>query len=122
MDVPDLRPEDLMPVIKAHPKARFVLINGAGFAGSPLGQKDKELPANYAIEISRLTAVMANEIGQLVARLGPDRLVFGTGMPFNSPDPALVKFEVLDLPEEVKEKIRWKTAAKLFGQVTDGRG
>ena len=29
---------------------------------------------------------------------GPDRVVFGTGMPFNSPDPALVKIEVLDLP------------------------
>jgi predicted TIM-barrel fold metal-dependent hydrolase len=116
VDVPDLRPEDLVPVIKAHPKARFVLINGAGFAGSPLGRRDKELPANYAIEISRLTAVLANEIGQLVTRLGPDRLVFGTGMPFNSPDPAMVKLEVLDLPEEVKEQIRWKTAAKLFGQ------
>ena len=116
VDVPDLRPADLVPLIKGNPKARFVLLNGAGFAGSPLGQKDKELPANYAIEISRLTAVMANEIGQLVTRLGPDRVVFGTAVPFNSPDPALVKLEVLDVPEAVKEQIRWKTAAKLFGQ------
>ncbi len=116
VDVPDLRPADLVPLVKACPKARFVLVNGLGFAGSPLGEKGQGLPANYVIEISRLTAVMANEIGQLLCELGPDRVVFGTGMPFNSPDPALVKLEVLDAPEEVKEQIRWKTAAKLFGQ------
>ena len=116
VDVPDLRPADLVPLVKAHPKARFVFVNGAGFAGSPLGQKDMDLPANYAIEISRLTAVMANEIGQLVTRLGVDRVVFGTAMPFSSPDPALVKLDAIDLSEEVKEQIRWKTAVKLFGQ------
>ena len=52
------------------PEARFVLVNGVGFAGSPLGQKDGGLPANYAIEISRLTAVLGNEIGQLGRPLG----------------------------------------------------
>ncbi|MCR4414280.1 MAG: amidohydrolase family protein [Thermoguttaceae bacterium] len=114
VDVPDLRPADLVPLIKACPKTRFVLVNGAGFAGSPLGQAGKDLPGNYVIEISRLSAVLANEIGQLLARLGPDRVVFGTGMPFNAPDPALVKLEVLDATEEVKEQIRWKTAARLF--------
>jgi len=114
VDVPDLRPAELAPLVKSCPKARFVLVNGTGFAAT-LGAKAAELPANFVIEISRLSAVLANEIGQLVSRLGPDRVVFGTGMPFNSPDPALVKLEVLDLPEAVKEQIRWKTAAKIYG-------
>jgi hypothetical protein len=43
--------------------------------------------------------------------LGADRLMFGTGMPFNYPDPALVKFEVLDAPEPEREKIRNQNAA-----------
>jgi uncharacterized protein len=116
VDVPDLRPADVVPVLKACPKARFVLTNGAGFAGSPLGQKGGGLPANYVIDISLLSAVLANETGQLITRLGPERVVFGTGMPFTSPDPALVKLEVLDVPEEVKEQIRWRSAAKLLGQ------
>jgi len=115
VDIPDLKPADLAPLVKACPEAQFVFVNGAGFAGSPLGQKDSGLPENYTIEISRLTAVLANEIGQLIGRLGPERVVFGTGMPFNYPDPALVKLEVLDAPEEVKEQIRWKNAAKLLG-------
>lgn len=114
VDVPDLTPKDLVPLIKACPQARFVLVNGAGFSRSPLGQKDQGLPANYVVEISRLSAVLGSEIGQLLTALGPDRVVFGTGMPFNSPDPALVKLEVLEASEAVKEQIRWQTAAKWY--------
>lgn len=60
--------------------------------------------------------MLANEIGQLIARLGAERVVFGTGMPFKYPDPALVKLEVLDASEEQKERIRWQNAAKLLGE------
>ena len=58
---------------------------------------------------------MANEFGQLLSQLGPDRLVFGTGMPFHYPDPALLKVEVLDASEEVKEQIRSRNALALLG-------
>ena len=56
--------------------------------------------------------VLANELGQLIANLGADRVVFGTGMPFNYPDPALLKLEVLDASEPDKEKIRGQNAAQ----------
>ena len=115
VDVPDVSLAELATLVKACPDARFLFVNGAGFAGSPLGKKSSDLPANYAIEISRLSAVMGDEIGQLLATLGADRVVFGTGMPFNYPDPSLVKLEVLTASEEDKEKIRWKNAAKLLG-------
>jgi predicted TIM-barrel fold metal-dependent hydrolase len=36
----------------------------------------------------------------------------GTGMPFNYPDPALLKLEVLDAGEPDKEKIRSQNALK----------
>ena len=114
VDVPDLSLDEIAALVRAFPGARFVLLNGIGFARSPLGRSDSGLPANYFIEISRLSAVLASEIGQLVANLGPDRVVFGTGMPFKYPDPALVKLEVLEASEEVKEKIRWQNAASLL--------
>jgi len=113
-DIPDLKPAELADLVKAHPHARFLFVNGASFTGSALGRKDGGLPANYWIEISRLRALQENDIGQLAKNLGPDRVVFGTGMPFNAPDPALVKMEVLDAPEAVKELIRWKNAAGLL--------
>jgi uncharacterized protein len=113
VDVPDIPLAEIVDLVQAHPDARFLLVNGAGFIHSPLGRESNRLPANYWIEISRLSALLHNEIGQLLVRLGPDRLVFGTGMPFKYPDPSQLKLEVLDAPEGVKEKIRWSNALSL---------
>ena len=116
VDVPDIPVAELVELIPKHPAAKFILLNGAGYSGSPLGAQAAKLPANYWIEISRLSAVMANEFGQLLSQLGPGRLVFGTGMPFHYPDPALLKVEVLDASEEVKEQIRSRNALALLGE------
>ena len=111
LDVPDVPLEEIVDLVKAHPKARFILLNGIGYTGSLLGRKDNGLPPNYAMGLSRLSAVLANELGRLIANLGAERVMFGTGMPFNYPDPALVKLEVLDASEPDKEKIHWQNAA-----------
>jgi predicted TIM-barrel fold metal-dependent hydrolase len=110
LNVPDVPSEEIVELVKAHPKARFILLNGIGYTGSPLGRKDNGLPPNYAIELSRLSATLANELGRLITNLGADRVMFGTGMPFNYADPALVKLEVLDASEADKEKIRSQNA------------
>ena len=110
LNVPDVPLEEIVGLVSAHPKARFILLNGIGYTGCPLGRKNNSLPSNYAIELSRLSAVLANEIGQLITTLGVERVMFGTGMPFNYPDPALVKLEVLDASEADKEKIRSQNA------------
>jgi predicted TIM-barrel fold metal-dependent hydrolase len=114
VDVPDVPLAEIVALVKACPEARFLLLNGAGYTGSPLGKKENGLPANYWIEISRLSALLANEIGTLVTRLGADRVVFGSGMPFKYPDPALLKLEVLDAPARVREAIQSTNAARLL--------
>jgi len=111
LNIPDIPLDEIVELVKAHPKARFLLLNGLGYTGCPLGRKSNGLPSNYAIELSRLSALLANEIGQLITNLGVDRLMFGTGMPFNYPDPAFVKLEALDASESDKEKIRGQNAA-----------
>jgi len=110
LNVPDVPLEEIVELVKACPKARFILLNGIGYTRCPLGEKDNGLPSNYAIELSRLSAVLANELGRLITNLGAERVMFGTGMPFNYPDPALVKLEVLDTSEPEKEKIRSQNA------------
>jgi hypothetical protein len=52
----------------------------------------------------------------LIENLGPERVVFGSGMPFKYPDPALLKLEVLDAPEDVKQLIRSGNASRLLGE------
>ena len=102
----------LAALVKACPKARFVLVNGLGYVKSPLGCKDNGLPSNYAIELSRLSAVLDNELGQLITNLSAEQVMFGSGMPFSYPDPALLKLEVLKASSDDKEKIYWQNAAK----------
>ncbi|MCP4614178.1 MAG: metal-dependent hydrolase [Planctomycetes bacterium] len=110
LNVPDVPLDEIVELVKAHPKARFILLNGIGYTRCPLGRKDNGLPSNYAIGLSRLSALLANELGQLITNLGAERVMFGTGMPFKYPDPALVKLEVLDASEADKEKIRSQNA------------
>lgn len=110
LNIPDVPLNEIVELVTAHPKARFILLNGAGYTRCPLGRENNGLPPNYAIGLSRLTAVLANELGQLVTNLGAERVMFGTGMPFKYPDPALVKVDVLDANEADKERIRWQNA------------
>jgi predicted TIM-barrel fold metal-dependent hydrolase len=115
VNVPDVPLDEIVALVKAVPDARFLLLNGLGYRNSPLGKRGSGLPANYAIEISRLSALLDNETGYLIGELGAERIVFGTGMPFNYPDPALLKLEVLTASQDQKEKILWRNAATWLG-------
>jgi predicted TIM-barrel fold metal-dependent hydrolase len=112
VNIPDLEFEEIGGLIRACPKARFVVGNASGLTGSVLGRKNNGLPDNYAVEITRLSAEFDGEIGQLLAILGEDRLLFGTGMPFHYPGPALAKIEILQATETVKAKIRSQNAER----------
>ncbi len=115
LEIPDVALPELEALVERHPDARFVFVNGAGFTGSRLGQPDSDLPDNYALGISRMRATMGNEVGALVENLGADRVVLGTGMPLKYPEPALLKVEVLDAPEEAKQAILGGNAERMLG-------
>jgi predicted TIM-barrel fold metal-dependent hydrolase len=111
IDIPDVSLDAVAALVARHPQARVVLLNGIGYPRSRLGQADGGLPANYLIEISRLTALMRSEIGALIDNVGAERLAFGTGMPFKYVDPPLVKLEVLDATRAEKDRIRSRNIA-----------
>ena len=78
-----------------------------------LGLDGTRLPANasYLVEISRMTAVLQRNIQSFMETAGAEHLAFGTGMPFKMPAPTLLKLEVLDQPEGVREAIAWRNAS-----------
>lgn len=115
LEIPDVALDDLAALVKRHPEGKFVILEGVGFSRSPLGQAEDGLPDNYAIGISRLSAVMAEEIRVLLDRLGTGRVVFDTGMPFKYPEPALLKVEVLRASDEEKQAILSGNALRLLG-------
>ena len=114
IDVPDVPLAEIVELVKAHPEGRFMILNGLGFTGSPLGKKDGQLPDNYCMEISRMSATLGNELGQLVSNFDGGRVIFGTGMPMKYADVAFLKLEVLDAPQEALEKVRWKNAVAML--------
>ncbi|MFN7922696.1 MAG: amidohydrolase family protein [Bryobacteraceae bacterium] len=113
VDVPDVEKDEIAAIARACPRAHFVLGNGTGFAGSALTRAGA--PGNFSVDISLLTAAIQNELGQLVSRLGEDRILFGTGMPFHYPDPAILKVQIADLSQAAKSKIFSGNARRLIG-------
>lgn len=114
VDIPDVSHDECAALVRAVPRARFVFVNGSGYSGSLLGRANNGLPTNYSVDIALLTVELANETGHLLGTLGEDRIVFGTGMPFHYPDPALVKLEILDASPAVKQKIAHGNASRLL--------
>jgi len=114
VDIPDVTMQEAEALVKAAPKAQFIFGNGGGFTGSLLGKKNNGLPSNYSIEISLLTAVMANEIGALIDAIGDDRVLLGSGMPFHYPEASVLKVDVLDASAATKAKIREGNARRLL--------
>jgi predicted TIM-barrel fold metal-dependent hydrolase len=115
VDVPDVPLDAIAALVSARPNARFHLVNGNGFVRSPLGMKNGSLPANYRIDIARLDVILRDEIETLLTDLGPDRLLFGTGIPFQYPDPALAKLDVLNPSPELRKRILWQNAQEWLG-------
>jgi predicted TIM-barrel fold metal-dependent hydrolase len=112
VDIPDLALDDVAGLINSCPRTRFLILNGLGFRNTLLGRKTGGLAANYCLEISRLTALLDDELGFLIRDLGAERIVFGTGMPFSYPDPALLKLQVMSAGEEDRQRIAWKNIAQ----------
>lgn len=108
---------DMAALAEAHPNGRFVFHYGLGFTGTPLGQRGA-VQAAYGLDIARLPVFVKEELPTLLATIGPERLVFGSGMPLTSAEVPLYKLEVLDVASEVLEQIRWQNAQRLLGLQT----
>ena len=113
-NVSDLSISDIEQAMRECPEASFIILNSGGFHNTKLVRDEKLRSGNFLIEISRMSVVLQEAIPRLMEVLGPEKLAFGTGMPFKYPAPALLKMQVLKAPEEVKEKILWQNAARML--------
>jgi hypothetical protein len=114
-DVPDLSLADIAATIRAHPAARFVILEGIGIAHSALATERESLPDNYWVEMSRMAVFIGKEIQALVAALGAQRVLFGSGMPLKYVDPALLKLKHLDVSPTEKSAILGGNLQDLLG-------
>lgn len=105
VDVDDVPLADLARLVAAHPRARFIILEGTGFSGSPFVRDAEGLPANYWVETSRPDPLYGKDLQLTKDRLGAGRLVFGSGMCFKYPQPALLRIDVLEASEQEKQRI-----------------
>lgn len=92
-------------LVAAHPRARFIILQGVSFSNTPLVKQANQLPDNYWIEMSCMESFYGGELGAVKERLGARRIVFGTGICFRYPEPAFVRMEGLDATDEEKAGI-----------------
>ncbi len=114
-NIPDVELDEIAGLIRACPKARFIVSNASGVAGSVLGRKGNGLPENYAVDMTRLSVEFGNELSQVLSVLGEDRILFGSGIPFHYAGIAVVRLKMLEASETVKAKIRSQNAVRWLG-------
>lgn len=59
----------------------------------------------------------AGQLKSLVDDLGPERLVFGSGLPFNNPGGYIMMLERADISDEAKQAIAFGNLANMLGEV-----
>ena len=70
---------------------------------------------NFYLETHNL--VLYAEIDHLAGQVAPDRLLFGTYFPYNTPHPALFSILKARLPEAVKDKLAAGNLERLIDQI-----
>ena len=96
----DLKPDEFAAVFNRFSSTPWMVLNSQRFDGRRLNAD-----ANFLIEISCVTSVLQRNIPALIQTAGVQHLVFGTGMPFKVPEPAVLKLECLETSEAVKRCI-----------------
>lgn len=107
--------EEIFALCEAVPEARVVCTECVLDAGLVTDQGgDARFPGFY-VEMSRIASAQFQYVAGLSHALGADHVLFGSGAPFKSVTPALLKLENADLTDAEKELIAGKNALSLLG-------
>jgi predicted TIM-barrel fold metal-dependent hydrolase len=101
----DVSLADVAGLARACPQANIVVLEAIGVESSSFVTDPALAGAQVFFEFSRMATVLQRTIPTLLDRLGPQRVVFGTGMPLKIPGPAVLKLALLDAPPAVKAQL-----------------
>jgi uncharacterized protein len=110
---PGCRAADLVALAARFPAVRFVF-GHCGFTGlDTYGIDQLVARANILVETSGSLSVAARHA---LHRLGPHRVLFGTGYPLQHPSVELAKFAALGPDEATWRRIAWHNAHRLLAE------
>ena len=102
---PEVRLTEIAALCRACPEANLLVLEAIGVEDSAFVQDPALRDVRVSFEFSRMATVLQRTIPTLLERLGPRRLIFGTGAPLKIPGPAVLKLQLLDAPAEVKAQL-----------------
>jgi uncharacterized protein len=112
---------EIADLARACPEAEILVLEALGVENSPLVRDPSLASARVSFEFSRMATLLQQSIPRLLEALGPDRLVFGTGMPLKYGKAALLKLELLDVPPATRERLAHENMERLLGCAALGK-
>jgi hypothetical protein len=116
------RPSNFEPVLESFPKLTVILAHmSKGFLEESVALAQRFNSVYF--DISAIISLMGIKggfssdahAGELIRKIGVDRVLFGSDWPWFDPLLAMERFSRLDLTEEEKRKILGINSAKIFG-------
>lgn len=112
---------EIAALSRACPEAELLVLEALGVESSPFVRDPALAGARVCFEFSRMATVLQGTIPTLIERLGPARLVFGSGMPLKTGGPAVLKLELLEVPAAVREQLAYGNMERLLGMAARGK-
>ena len=110
---PELPAAAVRTLVRSHSRARFVVTHAdRGFIQDVHFGSTPEEAARIWWDISCVWGPPEDHLEMLLATIGPDRFVFGSGLPLRIPDNALAKVDLLDLEPAARAGIEHRNAER----------
>ena len=115
LQVPDVPVEQIASAVRKLPRASFVLLDTFDEVKDLISLLDAAI-RNVYVDICRLEVYSYWDLslGSLIERLGVERVLFSTGMPFDEPRISKVKLDALDISPEDRARIGGGNLARLL--------
>ncbi len=98
---------DFIEFVKSHPAADFIIM------GTPVSP-DMDLPANLYVELSRMGSAYGHALSRLIAKIGANHVLYGSGSPLKGVETSLLKLHNADLSGEALELVTHGNAERLL--------
>jgi predicted TIM-barrel fold metal-dependent hydrolase len=113
---PELPAAALRALVRSHPAARFVVTHAdRGFVQEVHFGSTPEEASRIWWDICWLWGPPEDHLETLLATIGADRFLFGTGMPLRLPENAVAKLDLLDLDPGPRVAVEHGNAARAAG-------
>ena len=105
-------PSRLEKVAERFPKLTCIAAHFGGYSRWDEAMDAYEAPNIYMDTSSALFALPKEKAWEFFRKFGEDRFFFGTDFPMWTHEDEMVRFNALELPPDMREKILWKNFAK----------